>query len=39
MLEPRGGFSAVQLKDGRVLIYGGSSSLGIGLSSAEIYNP
>jgi hypothetical protein len=39
MLEPRGGFSAVQLKDGRVLIYGGSSSAGMGLSSAEIYNP
>ena len=39
MLEPRGGFSAVQLKDGRVLIYGGNSSDGIGLSSAEIYNP
>jgi hypothetical protein len=39
MLEPRGGFSAVQLKDGRVFVYGGTSSDGIGLSSAEIYNP
>jgi Galactose oxidase, central domain len=38
-LEPRSGFSAVQLKDGRVFVYGGLSSDGIPLSSAEIYTP
>jgi Galactose oxidase, central domain len=39
MLEPRWGFSAVQLQDGQVFIYGGFSSDGIPLSSAEIYRP
>jgi Galactose oxidase, central domain len=39
MLEPRWGFSAVQLQDDRVFIYGGFSSDGLPLSSAEIYRP
>jgi Galactose oxidase, central domain len=39
MLEPRWGFSAVQLQDGQVLVYGGFSSDGVPLSSAEIYRP
>jgi Galactose oxidase, central domain len=38
-LEPRFGFSAVQLKDGRIFVYGGISSDGVPLSSAEIYTP
>jgi hypothetical protein len=38
-LESRSGFSAVQLKDGRVFVYGGLSSDGVPLSSAEIYTP
>ena len=38
-LEPRSAFSAVQLKDGRVFVYGGLSSDGVPLSSAEIYTP
>lgn len=39
MLEPRWGFSAVQLQDGQVFVYGGFSSDGVPLSSAEIYRP
>ena len=39
MLEPRWGFSAVQLQNGQVFIYGGFSSDGLPLSSAEIYRP
>jgi Galactose oxidase, central domain len=39
LLEPRSGFSAVQLQDGRVFVYGGLSSEGVPLSSAEIYTP
>jgi Galactose oxidase, central domain len=39
MLEPRWGFSAVQLQNGQVFIYGGFSSDGLPLSSAEIYKP
>jgi hypothetical protein len=39
MLEPRSGFSAVQLQNGRVFVYGGVSIEGVPLSSAEIYSP
>jgi hypothetical protein len=39
MLEPRWGFSAVQLQNGEVFIYGGFSGAGVPLSSAEIYRP
>jgi Galactose oxidase, central domain len=39
MLEPRWGFSAVQLQDDQVFIYGGFSSDGLPLLSAEIYRP
>jgi hypothetical protein len=39
MLEPRSGFSAIQLLDGRVFVYGGNDRNGLGLSSAEIYTP
>ena len=38
-LEPRFGFNAVQLKDGRIFVYGGLSSDRVPLSSAEIYTP
>ena len=39
-LEPRIDFSAVQLLDGRILVFGGySKENGQPLSSAEIYNP
>ena len=39
MLEERVGFGAIQLKDGRVLVYGGLAENGSAVLSTEFYNP
>jgi N-acetylneuraminic acid mutarotase len=39
MHQARGEFASVKLKDGRILVVGGTGASGAALKSAEIYNP